>query len=56
MKKINKMTPEEKMTVQEARDDWNNQCKRFMLYKTPFKDQTMKKCLERHQKIDKRFS
>lgn len=50
MAKLNKMTSEEKAIVERAREDWNNQCKRFMLHKTPFQDKTMGDCLKRHQK------
>lgn len=38
----------EKQAKNYAREDWNNQCKKFMLYNTPFKDKTMKKCYIRH--------
>ena len=48
-----KMTEKQKQIAQEARDDWNWQCKRFMQSRIPFRDKTMKDCLKRHGYYDK---
>lgn len=56
MKKMKDMNENEKMAVQEARDDWNNQCKRFMQSKIPFRDRTMEECLERHMEYFDTFT
>lgn len=45
------MTNEQKRIKELAQQDWNNQCKNFMMYNTPFKDKTMKDCYNRYVKI-----
>lgn len=41
-------SPEEKRVIDEARSDWNNQCKLYMSGNVPFRDKTSKACYERH--------
>jgi hypothetical protein len=41
----------EKQIRELARKDWLEQCKNYMMYKTPFKDKTAKDCYKRHMKI-----
>ena len=45
---MKKLTEKEKQAKDDARTDWNNQCKSFMMYSTPFKDKTAKECYLRH--------
>jgi len=44
-----KLTEFEKKVRNVASNDWNNQCKRFM-QGIPFRDNTARKCYERHLK------
>ena len=45
---MKKLTEKEIQARTDARADWNNQCKNFMMYSTPFKDKTAKLCYLRH--------
>lgn len=42
-----RVTDEQKQIMKIAREDWNEQCKRFMQGQ-PFRDKTARKCFERH--------
>lgn len=42
------LTKKEKEIKAMAQQDWNEQCKKFMMYKIPFKDKTFKECYKRY--------
>ena len=42
------LTKKEKEIKTMAEQDWNEQCKKFMLYKIPFRDKTFKDCYKRY--------
>ena len=44
------LTEKEKQIKAMAEQDWNEQCKKFMMYKIPFKDKTFKECYKRYAK------
>lgn len=51
VKKTTKTTKRTKATViKNAHEDWDEQAKALMLYKIPFKDKTLKACVNRHLK------
>ena len=50
-KKTGRYNTYQKRVIQEARDDWNRQCKAFMLNKTPFRDKNAEETFERHKRI-----
>ena len=42
------LTKKEKQIKAMAQQDWNEQCKKFMMYKIPFKDKSFKECYKRY--------
>jgi hypothetical protein len=42
------LTKKEKEIKTMAQQDWNEQCKNFMMYKIPFRDKTFKDCYKRY--------
>lgn len=42
------LTKKEKEIKMMAQQDWNEQCKKFMMYKIPFRDKTFKDCYKRY--------
>lgn len=42
------LTKKEKEIKAMAQQDWNEQCKKFMMYKIPFRDKTFKDCYKRY--------
>lgn len=45
---MNISTEQQKQIRDRASNDWNEQCRRFMSGKIPFRDKTARKCYERH--------
>ena len=42
------LTKKEKEIKTMAQQDWNEQCKNFMMYNIPFRDKTFKDCYKRY--------
>lgn len=42
------LTKKEREIKAMAQQDWNEQCKKFMMYKIPFRDKTFKDCYKRY--------
>lgn len=42
------LTKKEREVKMMAEQDWNEQCKKFMMYKIPFRDESFKDCYKRY--------
>jgi len=42
------LTKKEREVKMMAQQDWNEQCKKFMMYKIPFRDKSFKDCYKRY--------
>ncbi len=48
---MKKLSDIDKRLIELARKDWNRQQKNFKLYNIPFKDESLRLCLERYKKM-----